>query len=104
MSEKQEWTLCPKPAIGDTLRWNEPLWAAPNKPRGKRDKIGEQQITAELLATGESLSLKVLSVKKLSTADATLKVKEGDNIRRKKTTLEQGECHKACKPRGGPQK
>jgi hypothetical protein len=94
MSEKQEWVLCQAPAIGDVLRWNEPLWAAPNKPRGKRDKIGEQQIVGQLVAKGEFLELKVLSVKKLSNGDVPLKVKEGDDIRRKKSTLEQGLCHK----------
>lgn len=94
MFENHEWTLCQKPATGDLLRWNEPLWAAPNKPRGKPDKIGEQQIIAELIVIGEFLNLKVLSVEKLSTGDAVLKVKEGDDIRRKKTTLEQGQCHK----------
>ena len=41
----QEWESCVHPKVGDTLTWNEPLWAAPNKPRGKRDKIGEQKIT-----------------------------------------------------------
>lgn len=94
MPEKQEWAPCPKPAIADILRWNEPLWAAPNKPRGKPDKIGEQQITAQLMAAGDFLELKVLDVKKLSAGDAPLKVREGDNIRRKKTTIEQGQCHK----------
>ena len=94
MSEKQEWVLCQEPVIGNVLRWNEPLWAAPNKPRGKPDNIGEQQIIGQLMAMGEFLELKVLSVKKLSTDEALLKVKEGDDIRRKRTTLEKGLCHK----------
>ncbi len=94
MPEKQEWAPCQKPATGDTLRWNEPLWAVPNKPRGKPDKIGEQQITAQLMVMEELLELKVLSVKKLSTGEAPLKVKEGDDIRRKKSTIEKGLCYK----------
>ncbi len=94
MSEKQEWVPCLKPEKGDVLRWDEPLWAAPNKPRGKPDKIGEQQITAQLMAVGDVLELKVLKVKKLSGGETLLKVKEGDNIRRKKTTIKQGSCHK----------
>lgn len=94
MHKKQEWAPCQELNIGDVLRWNEPLWAKPNKPRGKRDKIGEQQITAQLMATGEVLELKVLSLEKISSGDEPLKVKEGDNIRRKKTTIEQGSCHK----------
>lgn len=95
MPEKQEWILCPQPRAGDILKWNEPLWAAPNKPRGKPDKIGEQQIEAQLLVEGDTLELRVLSVQKLSGgSEALLKVKTGDNIRRKKTTLAQGQCHK----------
>lgn len=94
MSENQQWVVCQKPELGDVIRWNEPLWAAPNKPRGKPDKIGEQEITAQLIAMGEILNLKVSSVKKISTDDAVLKVKEGDEIRRKRTTIEQGMCHK----------
>ena len=94
MVKKQEWVLCQKPETGDILRWTEPLWAAPNKPRGKPDKIGEQQITAKLMVVEELLNFKVLSVEKLSTGEAVLKVKEGDDIRRKRTTLEQGLCQK----------
>ncbi len=94
MSENQEWILCEKPLVGDTLKWNEPLWAPPNKPRGKRDKIGEQQITAKLISEGNVLELKVLSVEKVSSEEAPLKVKEGDDIQRKKTSLAQGSCHK----------
>lgn len=94
MCEDQEWTPCKKPATGDILRWNEPLWAAPNKPRGKPDQIGEQQIIAKLIAKDEVLNLKVLSVQKLSNGEAVLKVKEGDDIIRKKTTLTKGLCHK----------
>lgn len=94
MPEKQEWIPCRAPAIGDTLRWTEPLWAAPNKPRGKPDKIGEQQVTARLMAVEGVLEFQVLSVTKLSPGDAPLKVKEGDTIRRKQTTLDQGACCK----------
>ncbi len=92
--EKQKWVLCQKPEVGDVLRWNEPLWAKPNKPRGKLDKIGEQQIIAEVIVRGKVLELKVLSLKKISAGDAPLKVKEGDQIRRKETTLEKSLCHK----------
>lgn len=94
MTEAQEWTPCPKPEINDTLRWNEPLWAAPNKPRGRPDKIGEQEITARLIEVQDVLQFTVISVKKLSGDKAILKVKENDTIRRKKTTLKQGNCHK----------
>jgi len=94
MSKNQEWMPCSKPDVGDTLRWEEPLWAEPNKPRGKPDKIGEQQITAKLIAKGNVLELEVLDIEKISKGEGHLKVKEGDVIRRKKTTLEQGDCCK----------
>ena len=94
MPDQENWTLCPKPAVADVIRWNEPLWAAPNKPRGKPDKIGEQQITARLTAAGEFLELEVIAVEKISPGDAPLKVKTGDNIRRKTTTIAQGACQR----------
>jgi hypothetical protein len=89
-----EWTPCPKPAAGDIIRWDEPLWAAPNKPRGKPDKIGEQRITAKVAATGELLTLEVIEAEKLAGGDAALKVKAGDSIRRRQSTITQGACHR----------
>jgi len=94
MTNDQQWAPCPKPEINDTLKWREPLWAAPNKPRGKPDKIGEQEIVAQLIEMKEFLQFKVISVKKLDSGDAPLKVKEGDVIRRKESTLKQGDCSK----------
>ena len=94
MSENQSWTPCQRPMVGNILKWNEPLWAKPNKPRGKPDKIGEQQVIAELTNLGDLLELTVVEVTKLSGDDAVLKVKEGDKIRRKKSSLDQGACHR----------
>jgi hypothetical protein len=94
MNEEEEWVLCDNPVKGDTLKWNEPLWAKPNKPRGKPDKIGEQQVVAEMINSGEVFEFKVLSVKKLSSGNVPVNVKEGDYVRRKKSTLKQGKCHK----------
>lgn len=94
ITQDQKWITCSNPQIGDTLKWNEPLWAAPNKPRGKPDKIGEQEIIAQLMATQDVLEFKVIGVKKISSGDAKLKVQENDNIRRKASTIEQGFCHK----------
>lgn len=90
----QEWKPCTAPKVGDILKWNEPLWAAPNKPRGKRDKIGEQEIIAELVGIVDFLELKVQKVQKLSGDDAPLSVREGDYIKRKQSSLEKGDCHK----------
>lgn len=94
MSEKEQWAPCLKPAPADVIRWAEPLWAPPNKPRGKPDKIGEQRITARLMTAGDFLELDVLAVEKLSGGDAALKVKPGDKIRRKISTIAQGACHR----------
>lgn len=93
-TQDQQWISCSDLKIGDTLKWNEPLWAAPNKPRGKPDKIGEQEIIAQLMDIHDVLEFKVISVKKISSGDAQLKVQENDNIRRKKSTVEKGFCHK----------
>ena len=95
--QTQEWEPCAAPQIGDTLKWNEPLWAAPNKPRGKRDKIGEQEIIAELLSIKDILEFKVVSVKNLSSNDTPLSVQANDEIRRKQSSIEKGDCHKLLK-------
>ena len=94
MTTNQEWITCSKPETGDTLKWNEPLWAAPNKPRGKRDKIGEQQIVAKLIAVQDILEFEVISVQQLSAGDATLSVQQGDIIKRKQSSIEKGDCQK----------
>jgi hypothetical protein len=94
MTDNQKWSPCDKPKLDDTLKWREPLWAKPNKPRGKRDQIGEQEITATLLARTDFLELKIINVEKISGDNAPITVKIDDIIKRKKTSLEKGECHK----------
>lgn len=98
LSNTQKWEPCPHPKIGDTLQWQEPLWAAPNKPRGKRDIIGEQQITAKLIQMTDILEFEVISATKLSSGDAPLSVKIGDIIKRKQSSIEKGACHKRIAP------
>jgi hypothetical protein len=93
------WKPCQAmPAPGDTIRWKEPVWAAPNKKRGKPDNIGEQLVTAEVVAVGEFIELKVQSVEALMMEEGMefdpSKMKEGDAIRRKISTLERGECER----------
>ena len=87
MTPHQEWQVSVTPQINDTLKWNEPIWAAPNKPRGKRDKIGEQEIIALLISIKDVLELKVISVKNLSSANVLLSVKENDEIKRKQSSI-----------------
>jgi len=94
MTDNQKWIPCDKPKLGDILRWNEPLWAEPNKPRGKRDKIGEQKIIGELITRTDFLEFKVINVEKISKGDAMIKVAADDVIKRKKSTIELGDCHK----------
>ena len=91
---RQEWKLCSAPQVEDTLKWNEPIWAAPNKPRGKRDKIGEQEIIALLISVEDVLKLKVIGVKNLSSNNVPLSVKENDEIKRKQSSIEKGNCFK----------
>lgn len=93
MSKIYEWEFCANPNKSDTIKWEEPLWAKPNKPRGKRDKIGMQEITAKVLVTADTMELEVIEVEKLS-GDAEVSVKAGDKIKRKKSSLEKGDCHK----------
>lgn len=67
---------------------------APTKPRGKPDKIGEQEITAQLNGIQNLLEFVVISVKKLGMSEAGLKVQQSNMIRRKPSTIEQGDCYK----------
>jgi hypothetical protein len=94
MTPHQEWQVCVIPQINDTLKWNEPIWATPNKPRGRRDKIGEQEIIALLISIKDVLELKVISVKNLSSGNVLLSVKENDKIKRKQSSIEKGHCFK----------
>lgn len=88
------WIPCTDPQEGMTVRFDEPIWAAPNKPRGKPDKIGEQRIEAEVVTVGEIYELRIIAAEKLSGGEhADVKVKAGDLIRRKLSTLERGNCH-----------
>ncbi len=96
---KEKWLACTNPVVSDTIRWREPLWAKPTKARGKRDKIGEQMVTAELLAVSDELAeLKVINVKRLSLAedvtDEPLSIKTNDVIRRKASSILNGDCEK----------
>ncbi len=94
MVDQLRWLPCALPKKGDTLRWNEPIWAEPNKPRGKPDKIGEQQIMAKVVKVEEFIECSVISVQNLGQGNVPIKVKENDSIKRKKSTLALGNCHK----------
>ena len=95
---EDKWVACPAPAISDTIRWREPLWDKPNKPRGKPDKIGEQMITAKVVSLGEPVELKVIEVRRVSLIDSAKdtasKIQTNDTIRRKISSLKSGECQK----------
>lgn len=95
---KEQWIPCPKPAVSDTIRWREPMWDKPSKPRGKPDKIGEQGVIAKIVAIGDLVELKVIAVKRLSLIDKAKdtqpSIKENDMIRRKMSSIKSGECQK----------
>lgn len=94
MTDNQKWIPCDKPKLGDTLRWTEPLWALPTKPRGKRDQIGEQEVTAILTIRTDFLVFEVTEVRQISEGDTILTVKPGDIIKRQKPSIQKGNCHK----------
>ena len=98
VSPPENWIPCTAPAVSDTIRWREPLWDKPNKPRGKPDKIGEQMVTAKLIAMGELVELQVIDVQRISliegAQDAPSKIKKDDMIRRKVSSIKGGDCHK----------
>jgi hypothetical protein len=94
----EKWLPCPSPAVSDTIRWREPLWDKPNKPRGKPDKIGEQMVTAKLMVMGEPAELQVIDVQRLSLMDGVKdpppRFKKDDMIRRKISSIKSGDCQK----------
>jgi hypothetical protein len=95
---KESWLACNTPKVSDIIRWREPLWDKPNKPRGKPDKIGEQAITAKVVTAGDLLELRVIDMKRLSLAEGAkgepAKIKKDDMIRRKIASIRSGECQK----------
>jgi hypothetical protein len=95
---KESWVSCPVPAVSDTIRWREPLWDKPSKPRGKPDKIGEQLVTAKVVIVGDLMELEVIEAKHRGASedikDIPAKLKKGDMIRRKATSIKSGECQK----------
>lgn len=94
-SMTENWIPCSEPQEGDTLRWVEPIWAAPNKPRGKPDKIGEQMVTAIVVSIADVIELEVQDAQNMSRdGDTAMKVKSGDRIRRKITSIAKSDCHK----------
>jgi hypothetical protein len=91
------WKPCTHPKPGDTLMWNEPLWAPPNKKRGKPDQIGQQMLVAEVVEAGDPVVLRVVEVEILDIdegAEQPEGVKAGDTIKRKLSSLERGDCQK----------
>jgi len=78
-------------AVGDILRWTEPVLAPPTQKRGKRAQIGEQAITARVLVMGEVLELQVIKIEILSAPEGfETNIKPADTIRRRETSLVAG--------------
>lgn len=95
---KEQWIPSPKFDVSDTIRWREPLWDKPSKPRGKPDKIGEQAIVAKVISIEEPVELEVIAVKRLSLIEGAqeppVKIQQGDKIRRKAASIKSGACQK----------
>lgn len=89
------WTPCTKPPeAGNIIRWIEPVWAAPTQKRGKRDLIGEQTVTARVRVMSAVAELEVIAVDIITAPDDFVStLKAGDTIKRKETSLVQGDCH-----------
>lgn len=92
------WTPCPAPIVADVIRWKEAIWAAPGKKRGSKAAIiGEQLVTAEVKSLGDFLQLHVRAIEVLHIEDfkkPATPVNVGDNVKRKKTTIARGDCHR----------
>lgn len=94
MTKEPLWVPCTTPVAGDIIRWEEPLWAKPNKPRGKPQKVGEQRVTGKVVENDELVIIEVMDVEKLTRRPAPLNVKADDIIRRKMTSIAMGDCVK----------
>lgn len=91
------WTSCNTPLVADVIRWKEPIWVKGGKRNSKPQKIGEQVVTAEVMALGDYLQLHIRAVDVLSieiTKRPPPKLTVGDNIKRKKTTIARGNCER----------
>lgn len=90
----EAWIKCSDPEPDDIIRWEEPIWAATNKARGKPNKMGVQVITAHVVSVRDVIELYVISAEKKS-GGGSVKVKTDDHILRKKASVvELGNCHK----------
>lgn len=92
-AKTEEWEKCPEPAPEDILRWKEPIFAPPNRARGKPDKVGDQRVTATLISSGEFYELEVIEAIKIG-GSGNVRVKAGDIIRRKPSTIALGDCYR----------
>ena len=96
-----DWTpLTDDPIVSDVIRWQEPIFA-PMKPnqRGKAKKIGDQLIAGEILSlAGDAPLIYVMEVEQIVGATGPrfkeLPVKPGTKIKRRHTTILEGDCHR----------
>jgi hypothetical protein len=91
-----EWIPCGSGFIeADVIRWNEAIWH--KRKRGRATKIGERQITGEVIGDTEDwVQLLVRECRALppATVETTSPLTIGADIRRKRTTIEQGQPHR----------
>lgn len=96
-----EWIPCDDdPIVADVIRWTEPIFA-PMKPnqRGKAKTIGEQMISGEILSlAGDAPLIYVMDAQQVVGATGPrfkeLPVKVGSKIKRRHSTLREGDLHR----------
>lgn len=90
------WSPCTEPAVGDIIKWIEPIFAPLGRnKKAKPQKIGEQRLIGEVTYVKGFIEISIAKTEKIRSKNSNpLTVKPGDNIRRKITTMEAGQCQK----------
>jgi hypothetical protein len=91
-----DWIPCGDAFLpADVVRWREGVWERPNRGKAKPRMTGERIVTAELLADGGDGWVRLLVracfvMEDKSDGRRALLLKPGEEIKRKRTTLEKG--------------
>jgi hypothetical protein len=91
-----EWIPCGDAFLpADVVRWREGVWERPNRGKAKPRMTGERQVTAELLADEGDGWVRLLVracvvIEDKSDGRRALLLKPGEEIKRKRSTLEKG--------------
>ncbi len=91
------WTPCTELAVGDIIKWVEPIFAPLGRNKNsKPQKLGEQRLIGEITYMKDFIEVYIAKAEKIRSKNSNpLTVKQGDHVRRKKATvLELGQCQK----------